>query len=186
MKRIKRSKFWMFLYSLVPGAAEMFSGLMKQGVSLMAIFFGALLIPSFLRLGDEFVLFAILAWFYGFFHAMNLMSYTQEELDRVQDDWVWSGVQGCSCIKNKGFTWLAVLLIVAGCSLLWRSITSPLLGLLYTFFVPQAVDAIEEIVSRVPRVAIAVIIIVAGVRMIRGTKAELKNSTEENTHGTEA
>ena len=36
----KKSGFWTFIFSLLPGAAEMYMGFMKMGVSLMGLFFG--------------------------------------------------------------------------------------------------------------------------------------------------
>ena len=34
MKQQKKSKFFTFMFSFIPGAAEMYMGFMKQGVSL--------------------------------------------------------------------------------------------------------------------------------------------------------
>ena len=38
MKQQKKGKFFTFIFSFIPGAAEMYMGFMKQGVSLMADF----------------------------------------------------------------------------------------------------------------------------------------------------
>ena len=35
----KRRGFWLFIFSLVPGAGEMFLGFFKQGISVMTVFF---------------------------------------------------------------------------------------------------------------------------------------------------
>ena len=35
----KKSKGWTFICSLLPGAGEMYMGFMKQGVSIMGLFF---------------------------------------------------------------------------------------------------------------------------------------------------
>ena len=50
MKTKKKNKFFTFCFSLFPGAGEMYMGFMKAGVSLMLLFFLALLIPTVLRL----------------------------------------------------------------------------------------------------------------------------------------
>lgn len=42
----KKSKFLTFLFSLIPGAGEMYMGFMKMGVSLMAEFFAVLWLAS--------------------------------------------------------------------------------------------------------------------------------------------
>ena len=38
MKKTKRNKFLTFLFSLIPGGAEMYMGFMKMGASLLSIF----------------------------------------------------------------------------------------------------------------------------------------------------
>ena len=39
MKQKKKSRFLTFIFSFLPGAAEMYMGFMKNGFSLMMIFF---------------------------------------------------------------------------------------------------------------------------------------------------
>ena len=43
----KKSGFWTFVFSLLPGAAEMYMGFMKMGISLMGLFFGLFIIGGF-------------------------------------------------------------------------------------------------------------------------------------------
>ena len=50
MMRHKKNRFWTFLFSLFPGAGEMYMGFMKQGVSLMTLF----LLQSFFLLFFQF------------------------------------------------------------------------------------------------------------------------------------
>ena len=44
--RRKKSKFLTFIFSLLPGAGEMYMGFMKMGVSLMAEFFGIIFLAT--------------------------------------------------------------------------------------------------------------------------------------------
>ena len=39
MKQKKKNKFFTFIFSLLPGAAEMYMGFMKNGLSMMVMFF---------------------------------------------------------------------------------------------------------------------------------------------------
>ena len=39
MKPKKKNKFFTFLCSFLPGAAEMYMGFMKMGISLLVVFF---------------------------------------------------------------------------------------------------------------------------------------------------
>ena len=47
----KRRGFWLFIFSLVPGAGEMFLGFFKQGISVMTVFFALIAGASWLNLG---------------------------------------------------------------------------------------------------------------------------------------
>ena len=58
----KKSGFWTFIFSLLPGAAEMYMGFMKMGVSLMGLFFGLFIIGGFFG-QSIFVLADIVVWF---------------------------------------------------------------------------------------------------------------------------
>ena len=71
MKQKKKNKFFTFIFSLLPGAAEMYMGFMKNGLSMMVMFFISF-VPMILFDYMEFMmLLSIVLWFYGFFYAMN-------------------------------------------------------------------------------------------------------------------
>ena len=42
----KKSSFWRFLFSLIPGAGEMYMGFLKMGTSLMALFILLIFVPA--------------------------------------------------------------------------------------------------------------------------------------------
>ena len=44
MKKQKHG-FWVFIFSLIPGAGEMYMGFKKQGISIMLLFWGWLPLP---------------------------------------------------------------------------------------------------------------------------------------------
>ena len=45
MKKQKHG-FWVFIFSLIPGAGEMYMGFKKQGISIMLLFWGAIALAS--------------------------------------------------------------------------------------------------------------------------------------------
>ena len=51
MKTKKKNRFFTFCFSLMPGAAEMYMGFLKTGLSLMVTFAAAIVIASSLRMG---------------------------------------------------------------------------------------------------------------------------------------
>ena len=68
MKRQKKNKFFTFIFSLIPGAAQMYMGFMKQGLSLMALMAVSIVGVTY---GLEFFFVPVMAlvWFYSFFHG---------------------------------------------------------------------------------------------------------------------
>ena len=50
MQKQKRG-FWLFIFSLIPGAGEMYMGFKKQGISIMFLFWGVVCHRSMYRNG---------------------------------------------------------------------------------------------------------------------------------------
>ena len=50
MKKQKHG-FWVFIFSLIPGAGEMYMGFKKQGLSIMLLFWGSIALASITGLG---------------------------------------------------------------------------------------------------------------------------------------
>ena len=170
--RQKRGKVTTFLCSLIPGAAEMYMGFMKKGISLMAIFILCFVVPSVLRVSDVFILFAVLVWFYSFFHARNLTACKEEEFLALTDEYVWSSFIEGKEIKITNPTlrkWGAIVLIVYGLSQLWRSISR----WIYQLLPSHLWEVGSMIVDEVPQVVVSIVIIIIGFRLIAGKKEEL-------------
>ena len=173
----KRGRFSTFLCSLVPGAAEMHMGFMKKGISLMAIFILCFVVPSVLRLSDGFILFGVLVWFYSFFHARNLAVCSEEELKEMEDEYV-----GSSVIEGKEFKitdpslrkWGAIVLIVYGVSQLWQTISR----WIYYMIPDYMWEVASMFVDEVPRILVAVVIIIIGIKLVAGKKEELHGEGE--------
>lgn len=82
--RNNKNKFFTFCVSLVPGAGEMYLGLYRQGISLMAAFFGLLFLGGWLGL-ELLIAFTPVIWFYSFFRTHNLRGMSEEEF-LLQED----------------------------------------------------------------------------------------------------
>lgn len=170
--RKKRGKFRTFICSLMPGAAEMYMGFMKYGISLITLFLLSFLVPTVFGLNDAFILVAILIWFYSFFHARNLASCSEEEFKGLQDTYVWNDfLEGREVkINNPAFRkWGAIVLIVIGISQLWNTVTS----LVYNLVPDYMWDEVYMVMNEVPQVLMAIVIIFIGFKLIAGKKEEL-------------
>ena len=114
MKR-KRGPFMTFILSCIPGAGQMYLGFFKEGVSLMLLFIGVLVLSSWLYV-DVLGLLAIVVWFYAFFDAINKNSMPDEEFAALEDHYVLlENVQELPRLSvGKGRKFAAVFLILFG------------------------------------------------------------------------
>lgn len=159
----KKSKFLTFLFSLIPGAGEMYMGFMKMGVSLMAEFFAVLWLASVSGV-SELLLVDVVLWFYAFFHVHNLAGAADDIFAGISDEYLIPFYE----ISNEGRArtlrrFFAGVLIVLGVTMLWNMLTR-MLGTILELPTMQYI----------PKMLIAVGLIALGIVMIQGKKAELE------------
>ena len=169
----KRRGFWLFMFSLIPGAGEMYLGFFKQGISVMTIFFALIAGSAWLNIGALLFVMPVL-WFYSFFHVHNLASLSDEEFFSIQDDYLF--LSGSSEIRDmfsgaKGRKITAVVLIIVGISALWDIFCSFIYQILEWCGIQ--IDSLYSVLNRVPQFAFAVLIIWFGVYLIKGKKEKL-------------
>lgn len=176
MKR-KRNGFFTFIFSFMPGAVEMYMGFMKNGLSIMAIFLGSIFVPMWCQLESVFLLLVVLTWFYGFFHARNMASYPAEALPNLPDEYVWTELiekRGGDIFHPALRKWCAAILLIGGGSMLWSNMRVIVSNLIPDFMW----SATYYIYDKIPQIVVAVLIIVIGIRMIRGKKEEIRRDGE--------
>ncbi|HHY47960.1 MAG TPA: hypothetical protein GX506_11755 [Firmicutes bacterium] len=84
--------FLVFLFGLIPGAGQMYLGLMNRGVQIMAFFFGALFVAGVVgRPFDQLwsVLIAPVTWFYSFFDTFQISGRLSRG-ETVRDEGIFS------------------------------------------------------------------------------------------------
>lgn len=167
----KKNNVFRFIFSLLPGAGEMYMGFMKMGVSLMTLFFALIAISSFLRF-DFMIFICIVIWFYSFFNVHNIAGMPEEEFCLLEDKYLIHFDQLFSTkftfkLKNKT---VGIFLIVLGFYTLsaeiWRMIG---------YLLPDEIALIvDSIFYNSPRFLIGIGIIILGFYMIRGKKKQLE------------
>lgn len=175
----KKNGFLTFVFSLLPGAGEMYMGFMKQGVTLMGAFFLLIFLASWLRLGP--LLYALpVLWCYGFFHVHNLKNLPDEEFYAIEDDYLFHLDQILPKKKN-GKSWdtkskkvVAVILIIIGAVILWENLTDLICWLLPSYLM----NWYYNMMNMLPQMVIAVLLIAGGIWLIRGKKQELEEQEE--------
>ncbi len=173
--RYKRNGFLTFCFACLPGAGQMFLGFMKRGISLMAIFFGAIGLAGFLQL--DILLFVVpIIWFYSFFDAMNKNALTKEELNELPDHFL--GIEDGDLqlfSKRKSRMVIAVALIVIGV----YSLVQMIWNLLGDVFGELPYWLYEGIFYDTPRVLFSLVIIIVGFYLIGVRKPNQAGDQEE-------
>lgn len=182
----KKNKILFFLFSLIPGAAHMYIGLVKRGLVIMlALVAGAGL--AMMADTPAFLLVLPVLWFYSFFDAWNKYHLPEDKLAKVQDDFLFflnampenvrsdprfKKVASANVLKVGG-----IVAIIAGAYLIWDQIIVRVLSRSDT-----GAEILSQISYKLPQVAVAVILIVVGIKLISHKKRELerKNNEEED------
>lgn len=179
--RRKKNGFLTFIFSLIPGAGEMYMGFMKQGVSLMTAFFGIIFLYSSLFYTFE-ILVAILPviWAYSFFHVHNLRAMPDEQFYAQEDSYLFRLGQifpKDGKLISQYRKVFAVALIFLGIALLWQSLSSVI-----RWIIPEAMKPYyNSFVNMLPGIVLSLFMIWSGIWLIRGKKKELyDDSAEEN------
>lgn len=162
----QKSKFFTFVFSLIPGAGHMYMGFMRTGLSIMGAFWLIIAVSAFLGLGELMFLLPLL-WFYSFFDSMNKSGAPSDEFAAAEDRWLFPGGGGDSLPaflqKYRGVC--GVILILFGLYILTNNFMYRL-----DYILP---DYLQNAVRLFPQLVIAVLIIIIGVRLILGKRKEM-------------
>lgn len=181
----KKNKILFFLFSLIPGAAHMYIGLVKRGLVIMlALVAGAGL--AMMADTPAFLLVLPVLWFYSFFDAWNKYHLPEEKLTKVQDDFLFflnampenvrsdprfKKVASANVLKVGG-----IVAIIAGAYLIWDQI---IVRVLIRLLSDTGAEILSQISYKLPQVAAAVILIFVGIKLISHKKRELERKNNE-------
>lgn len=168
----KKSKFWNFFISCVPGAGQMYQGFLKRGTSLMLLFFGEICLANMLYI--DWLLCALpVIWCYAFFDSININSLSDEEFGRLKDGYLFiEDVNSFNFSMSKFRVPAAVVLIITGSYILLENM---LYILENVFGMPFRMGIIYRVMDYFPRFVFSVVIILIGLYLIKGKKAQLDN-----------
>ncbi|MGE5329559.1 MAG: hypothetical protein ACM3KR_08635 [Deltaproteobacteria bacterium] len=153
-----KSKFWTFIFTMVPGGGHMYLGLLRQGVQLMVSFFMCFFLTDWLRT-SVFIVLAPVIWFYSFFDSMNKVNSQEaiEDSDVYFFQWLKSN-EGISKNKAKIIGWGMLILGV------------------YLILDRIVINYVIEEYIRVG--VVSLILIAAGIKLLIGSKIPQKNEIE--------
>ena len=170
MKPTKKNNFFTFIFSFLPGAAEMYMGFMKNGFSILAVFFIAC---ALCVAGADFMMpIVFLIWCYGFFHARNVAKLDDASFAAFDDAYVWEEFDTKRAINvpaDKLRIGAAAVLILVGLSMIWSYVSE----IVFKLIPNEYWDYLYPIISNIPSLVIAIALIVFGFMLISGKKKEL-------------
>lgn len=171
MKR--KSRFFTFCTSLIPGAGQMYQGHMRRGISIMLVFVLIAAFSVFTNIAEAAFILPVI-WFYAFFDSMNNSGLTIDELRAIEDKPIIN-IETLKKFDNSGIlnfkggsVVLGAVIIFIGATMLYRTLIMPIINNLWN------IDVIPPVVYytavRIPALLIGVVIILIGVRIIKGSK----------------
>lgn len=174
MKNRNKNHFFLFCFSLLPGAGEMYLGFMKHGISLMVVFWGIIAFCSWLYIGPFLFLLPVLC-FYSFFHVHNLAKMPEDKFQAEPDNYLFGidNLVSLNGVFRQFQTAIAVILILIGISALWSCLEE----LLYLLMPNYLYEVLSRLTDLLPRLVIGIMVIALGIYFIHGRKAALQQDT---------
>ena len=124
----QKNKILMFLFSLIPGAGQMYMGFMKQGLSLMTLFAALCAVGIWLDL-RPLLFFAPIILLYSFFDATNKNAMDTEAFRKLEDHYLWGddwmdfgeGIKESISRRDGKKAMGTVMYVVAAC-MVWSAV----------------------------------------------------------------
>lgn len=178
--RQTKSGFLTFVFACIPGAGQMYQGLFKKGVSLMAVFFLLLGISSWAFVPPLIFLMPVV-WFYSFFDAINRMRMTVSELALIKDDYLFfsSSEQNSrlSMALRRRHKLVGWLLVGVGVYTLFDMFSGIMIDYIGNQWFRQLLWNIQR---TLPALGVAIACVGIGVYVIRGSlKKQMVQSNEQ-------
>ena len=176
MKQRKKNNIFTFFCSFIPGAAEMYMGFMKMGFSIMTIFVISFIIPVIFHI-EILLCSSALIWFFAFFHARNVATSDNETFLSLEDKWIWESfinMERVPSLNRVYQKWFAIILIIVG----FGSLLNNCMNMIYNLIPDNLWNVLYPIVNQIPKIFISIILIVIGMKMIRGKKEEIDGKGE--------
>lgn len=171
----QKNKILTFLFSLIPGAGQMYLGFMKRGLSLIFYVVAIGCVAMVLTI-EELLILIPPVWMYAFFDALNLNGADPEFFKTVEDNYITfvsldilPGFKAPSFSLETKKLW-GKGMIAAGMIFLSYNILTILGEFAYNLNMPAFGWFINDILRYAPRFIFAVILITSGKALITGNK----------------
>lgn len=176
--KMRKNSFFAFCFSIIPGAAHMYMGFMKLGISFMVLLTLDILIAIMLNAPIILVFLPIL-WFYSFFDAHHKRALPEEEFQSLDDNYLFNNITGDEIgklFRGNLRPIIAGVFIFLGTYMLYQTFLDFIRPMLNRRWLYE----IYRMFYDLPKIVIALFIILVGMKLIGGKKREL--DLEENNN----
>lgn len=176
---MRKSEFFTMFWSFIPGAAQMYQGYMKRGLSLIGMFcFGIFLTAC---TGILAVVLPVI-YMYNFFDGLNLHEQIRQGTNPPDDYIIHLGLEnGLAALLSRRHNLFGWLLIGLGAVMLYENFLSPWLWQLSYLF-PQ-LSFITDLLRSLPDLLLALALIGLGVWLVRGGNTGSSGRTGTSSAG---
>ena len=172
----KKNKFFTFMFSIVPGAAEMYMGFLRNGLSMLILCMIPILLCAIF--GEEIFLIPIaIVWIYGFFHAWNIAGLDDEDFYACRDVYIWEEFadgRDIALPEDKIKKILPVALLIVGFGVVWNYVFS----IVIKFIPGDYWNMLYPGIKGVPGVVLAIFFIILGFRLLKKKKENIYTERE--------
>ena len=176
---MEKSRFFTFIFSFLPGAGEMYLGMMKKGTAIMTAFFAVIFMTLILYMEELSVILPVI-WCYSFFDTIHMKKYSPE--GRIEKDTEFGNSlkellgRDWGVLVTKRNTIFGIGFIFLGLYLLFENFIVPLI---YRFCEYVNSYVIYDIVSNIPSLVVAFLIILLGIQLLKGGKVKEEVKDED-------
>lgn len=176
---MEKNSLLTFIFSFMPGAGEMYLGMMKKGTAIMTGFFAVIFVGALLRMEELAVILPII-WCYSFFDTINMRKYSPEgriEMDNKfgEDIKVFFGRDWSGLLKKKN-TIFGIGFVLLGLYLLFENFVMPILNRFCDYIGSYV---LYDVVRGIPSMVVAFLIILLGIQLLKGSKIKEEIKDED-------
>lgn len=173
---MKKSKFFTVIFGACFGAGQMYLGMYKKGIALMSGIACLLAVTNFIHL-ESLLVFAPIICFYAFFDAVNAFYLTEEER-KLKDEQFSKQVgkflddKEVKLFVEKRNMIIGWGLIIVGVYAMFGQFIGTIANYFNHWFYSSV---ISNIYYQIPKLAVALLIVVIGVKLIGYRRVEENN-----------
>lgn len=167
---MEKNSLLTFIFSIMPGAGEMYLGMMKKGLAIMTVFFAVVFLGLVLYMEELSVILPII-WCYSFFDTINMKKFNYEE--RMEKDSMFGdeikaffGRDWGQLVKKRNSIF-GIGFVLLGIYLLFENFVAPLIYRVCDYIGSYF---IYETIRNIPSLVVSFLIILLGLQLLRGSK----------------